>query len=95
MLPYGSPLGLMLVLPLIELFSQFIRPFTLMIRLSTNLSSGHIMMYMFSFFSLSSLTLTLSVSVVLGLLFVLELIISCLQAYIFSSLVYMYYVELL
>ena len=51
MLPYGAPTALMLFLPIIEIFSQLIRPFTLMIRLSTNLSSGHIMIYMFSYFT--------------------------------------------
>lgn len=40
MLPYGSPAALILFLPLVEIFSQIIRPFTLMVRLSTNLSSG-------------------------------------------------------
>ncbi|MCA9750085.1 MAG: F0F1 ATP synthase subunit A, partial [Romboutsia sp.] len=54
MLPYGSPVGLILFLPLVEIFSQIIRPFTLMIRLSTNLSAGHIMMYIFSYFTLLS-----------------------------------------
>jgi F0F1-type ATP synthase membrane subunit a len=95
MLPYGSPEGLMLLLPLIEVFSQIIRPFTLMIRLRTNLSSGHIMMYMFSFFSVSRLTLTFRLAFVLAALFCLEVIISCLQAYIFSSLVLLYINETL
>nr|QHR79574.1 ATP synthase F0 subunit 6 [Brachionus rubens] len=90
MLPYGSPVGLMLFLPLVEIFSQLIRPFTLMIRLSTNLSSGHIMMYMFSYFTLLSSVLSPFIYVVLYALFVLELCISMLQAYIFVSLVSLY-----
>ena len=89
-LPYGSPEGLILVLPIIEIFSQVIRPFTLIIRLRTNLSSGHIIMYMFSFFRLARLPLTLMIGVAMLVLFSLELIISCLQAYIFSSLVVLY-----
>lgn len=93
MLPYGSPSALMLFLPVVEVFSQIIRPFTLMVRLSTNLSSGHIMMYMFSFFSLSSFSLTVILVVVLGVLFILELFISLLQAYIFTSLLYLYISE--
>jgi F-type H+-transporting ATPase subunit a len=90
MLPYGSPLGLILFLPLIEIFSQLIRPFTLMIRLSTNLSSGHIMMYMFSYFTLLSSALSPFIYVVLIAMFVLELCISALQAYIFVSLLVLY-----
>lgn len=92
-LPYGSPLGLILLLPLIEAFSHLIRPFTLIIRLSTNLSSGHILLYMFSFFSLSSFSLTVRISLVLFVLFMLELMISALQAYIFTSLAHMYISE--
>ena len=39
-LPYGAPTGLMLFLPLVEIFSQIIRPLTLTIRFATNLSAG-------------------------------------------------------
>lgn len=95
MLPYGSPLGLMLFLPLVEIFSQLIRPFTLMIRLSTNLSRGHIIMYMFSYFTLLSSLVSPFIYVVLVLLFVLELCISLLQAYIFVSLIVLYVNETL
>lgn len=95
MLPYGSPVGLMLFLPLIELFSQFIRPFTLIIRLSTNLSSGHIIMYMFSYFTLLSSVLAPFIYITLSALFVLELCISALQAYIFVSLLALYVNETL
>jgi len=93
MLPYGSPVALSLILPLIEVFSHLIRPLTLIIRLSTNLSSGHIILYIFSFFSLSSGFLTLSLSVVLSVLLLLEIGISLLQAYIFTSLSLMYISE--
>lgn len=89
-LPYGSPSGLMLILPIIEIFSQFIRPLTLMIRLSTNLSSGHIIIYMFSYFTLLSDILSPFINVVIRILFILELCISILQAYIFSSLLVLY-----
>lgn len=95
MLPYGSPVGLMLFLPLVEIFSQLIRPFTLIIRLSTNLSSGHIMIYIFSYFTLLSSTLAPFIYIVLSLLFVLELCISALQAYIFVSLISLYIDETL
>lgn len=89
-LPYGSPVGLMLFLPLVEIFSQLIRPFTLIIRLRTNLSRGHIIMYMFSYFTLLSSALSPFIYVVLYALFILELCISMLQAYIFVSLISLY-----
>jgi len=90
MLPYGSPVSLILFLPLVEIFSQIIRPLTLIIRLRTNLSSGHIMIYMFSYFTLLSSALAPFIYVVLYILFVLELCISMLQAYIFVSLISLY-----
>ena len=95
LLPYGSPVGLMLLLPLIEIFSQLIRPLTLMIRLRTNLSSGHIMIYIFSYFTLLSSILSPFLYAVLACLFVLELCISALQAYIFVSLLALYVSETL
>lgn len=89
-LPYGSPIGLILFLPLVEIFSQLIRPFTLIIRLRTNLSRGHIIIYMFSYFTLLSSTLSPFIYIVLYALFILELCISILQAYIFVSLLSLY-----
>lgn len=92
-LPYGSPLGLILFLPLVEIFSQIIRPFTLIIRLRTNLSSGHIMLYMFSYFTLLSEVLSRFILVFIFVLFVLEIFISMLQAYIFVTLISLYVAE--
>jgi len=93
MLPYGSPVGLMLFLPLIEIFSQLIRPFTLIIRLRTNLSRGHIMLYMFSYFALLSDVLSTVIVPAIFVLFILEICISMLQAYIFATLISLYIVE--
>jgi F-type H+-transporting ATPase subunit a len=92
-LPYGSPAGLMLFLPLVEIFSQLIRPLTLIIRLRTNLSRGHIMLYIFSYFTLLSDRLIFVITPVLGVLFILEICISALQAYIFFTLISLYVVE--
>ena len=93
LLPAGSPLGLMLFLPLVEAFSQIIRPLTLSVRLSTNLSAGHIIIYIFSYFVLLSSILSPFLYVVLAMLFLLELGISALQAYIFVSLISLYIQE--
>ena len=93
MLPYGSPVGLILFLPLVEIFSQLIRPFTLMIRLRTNLSRGHIMLYMFSYFTLLSDALSIVIIPAITVLFILEICISILQAYIFVTLIALYIAE--
>lgn len=96
LLPYGTPSGLALFLPIIELFRFIIRPFTLIVRLRTNLSSGHIMMFIFSYFAVaakSAPVLSLSMGGLMFLLYSLELFVCLLQAYIFASLLSLYYKE--
>lgn len=88
--PYGCPTAIMFFLPLVEITSQLIRPLTLMIRLRTNLSAGHIMIYIFSYFTLLSAVVSPFIYIVLYILFFLELAISMLQAYIFVSLLSLY-----
>jgi F-type H+-transporting ATPase subunit a len=90
MLPYGAPTGLMLFLPLVEIFSQVIRPLTLTIRFATNLSAGHIMIFMFSYFSILSSVLAPFLYVVLTVLLLIEVFIAFLQAYIFITLLGLY-----
>ncbi len=96
LLPYGTPAGLALILPIIELFSLMIRPFTLMVRLSTNLSSGHIIMFIFSYFAVAAKSMPILSGVIGGLmilLYSLEVFVCLLQAYIFASLLTLYYKE--
>ena len=93
MLPYGSPLALILFLPLVEIFSQVIRPLTLTIRFATNLSAGHIMMFMFSFFVTLSSPLSPFLYVVLFVLLAMEIMVAFLQIYIFYRLLGLYVSE--
>lgn len=93
LIPYGAPMFLSILLPVVELFSQIIRPLTLIIRLRTNLSAGHIILYMFSFFSLSRFVLSFVTLNLCLMLLLLELAIAGLQAYIFTSLSYLYVTE--
>lgn len=90
MLPYGAPTGLILFLPLVEIFSQVIRPLTLTIRFATNLSAGHIIIFMFSYFSILSSTLAPFLYIVLTVLLLIEVFIAFLQAYIFITLLGLY-----
>ena len=92
-LPYGSPVALIVFLPIVEIFSQLIRPFTLIIRLRTNLSRGHIILYMFSYFTLLSDALSFVIVPAITILFILEVCISMLQAYIFVTLISLYLAE--
>lgn len=90
MLPYGAPTGLILFLPLVEIFSQIIRPLTLTIRFATNLSAGHIIIFMFSYFSILSSALAPFLYIVLTVLLLIEVFIAFLQAYIFITLLGLY-----
>jgi len=92
-LPYGAPTALILFLPLVEIFSQIIRPLTLTIRFATNISAGHIMMFIFSYFSILSSALAPFLYVVLTLLLILEVCIAFLQSYIFITLLRLYFRE--
>ena len=96
LLPYGTPTGLALILPVIELFRLLIRPFTLMVRLRTNLSSGHIMFFIFSYFAVAAKSysaLSLLIGGLIFILYCLEVFVCLLQAYIFASLLTLYYKE--
>lgn len=93
MLPYGAPVGLMLFLPLVEIFSQIIRPLTLTIRFATNLSAGHIMIFMFSYFAVLSAALSPLLYIVLFVLLIIEIFIAFLQSYIFLTLLGLYLTE--
>lgn len=92
-LPYGAPTGLILFLPLVEIFSQIIRPLTLTIRFATNISAGHIMIFMFSYFSMLSSALAPFLYVVLTVLLIIEVFIAFLQSYIFITLIRLYFSE--
>jgi F-type H+-transporting ATPase subunit a len=84
-IPYGAPLWLFIILPLIEAFRFVIRPLTLCIRLSTNLCAGHIIIYMLSNFALAIEIPNISIHLVVMILRILEFVISILQAYIFCN----------
>jgi ATP synthase subunit 6 len=94
LLPFGAPLSLSLVLPLIEGLSQILRPLTLCVRLRTNLSAGHIMLFIFSYFTtLMAASSSLFMGICLVILIILEGFISLLQAYIFVTLLSLYFLE--
>lgn len=95
MMPFGAPMFLCTVLPIVEIFSQLIRPFTLVIRFATNISAGHIMIFMFSYFSILSSVLAPFLYIVLTVLLILEICIAILQCYIFLTLLGLYFRETL
>jgi len=95
LMPPGLPLWLMPLIFLIEVLSQFIRPFALCIRLFANMMAGHVVIL--AFISLIFIMATLfspvagwgvaPISVAFTLfVYFLELLVAFLQAFIFTML---------
>jgi ATP synthase subunit 6 len=88
------PLALYPLMISIEILSYIIRSFSLAIRLSANIIAGHTLVHILAEFvatmcSLKKIIVVLPY-VLLFAIFVLELGVACLQAYIFVTLTCMY-----
>ena len=89
-----SPLILLPILILIEIFSYIIRAFSLAIRLSANVMAGHTLIYIVSSFVINITKIKL-IFFILGVNFILaisilEFGVAFLQAYVFCVLVCIY-----
>nr|UXB59178.1 ATP synthase F0 subunit 6 [Cottus confusus] len=97
LLPEGTPGPLIPVLIVIETISLFIRPLALGVRLTANLTAGHLLIQLIStaaFVLLSSMpTVALLTSTVLVLLTLLEVAVAMIQAYVFVLLLTLYLQE--
>lgn len=89
-LPAGAPLALIPVLAFLELFSYCIRVISLTLRLFANLLSGHILMKIILYAVLSTPLLSLLLLPIV----LLELMVACVQAYVFLTLVLSYYQDI-
>jgi F-type H+-transporting ATPase subunit a len=95
--PAGVPLALQFLIVPLELLSFIGRPFTLALRLFANMMAGHLMLKVFAGFSVMLLGLGgvgfLPALVLSGLnasIYMLELLVALLQAYIFAILTCIY-----
>nr|AAP41288.1 ATPase subunit 6 [Strongylura timucu] len=97
LLPEGTPTLLIPVLIIIETISLFIRPLALGVRLTANLTAGHLLIQLIATaaFVLTSLapTLALLTMVLLFLLTLLEIAVAMIQAYVFVILLSLYLQE--
>nr|YP_010568114.1 ATP synthase F0 subunit 6 [Chalcorana labialis]UZC57508.1 ATP synthase F0 subunit 6 [Chalcorana labialis] len=96
-LPEGTPTPLIPILILIETISLFIRPIALAVRLTANLTAGHLLIHLISsavyvIFSMS-MTASLVTFTVLVLLTILEIAVAFIQAYVFVLLLSLYLQE--
>lgn len=95
--PHGAPWYLLLILVPIEIISYLSRPISLSVRLFANMVAGHTMLKVFGGFvvSLSALGAAGVIGAIFPLAFIvaltgLELLVACLQAYVFAMLTCLY-----
>nr|YP_008758477.1 ATP synthase F0 subunit 6 [Hexanchus nakamurai]BAO02757.1 ATP synthase F0 subunit 6 [Hexanchus nakamurai] len=97
LLPEGTPTPLIPILIIIETISLFIRPLALGVRLTANLTAGHLLMQLIATatFVLITImpTMALLTSMILFLLTVLEVAVAMIQAYVFILLLSLYLQE--
>lgn len=94
LIPVGTPIALIRFIVLVEILSNLIRPLALTFRLTANMMAGHLLMSLiggalitlpFRFMLLGSLIQSLLVFIELG--------VSLIQAYVFSTLLLLYLSE--
>nr|AGN49033.1 ATP6 [Circus maurus] len=97
LLPEGTPTPLIPALILIETTSLLIRPLALGVRLTANLTAGHLLIQLISTATIALLpilpTVSILTSLVLLLLTILEIAVAMIQAYVFTLLLSLYLQE--
>nr|ASU92832.1 ATP synthase F0 subunit 6 [Proechimys guyannensis] len=93
-LPQGTPTILIPMLVIIETISLFIQPMALAVRLTANITAGHLLMHLIGgatsvLFSIST-PAALITFIILLLLTMLEFAVALIQAYVFTLLVSLY-----
>nr|QUJ18351.1 ATP synthase protein 6 [Stegastes arcifrons] len=97
LLPEGTPVALIPVLIIIETISLFIRPLALGVRLTANLTAGHLLIQLIATaaFVLAPIMTTVAAltAILLLLLTLLEVAVATIQAYVFVLLLSLYLQE--
>nr|QNM39317.1 ATP synthase F0 subunit 6 [Macaca tonkeana] len=94
LLPQGTPTPLIPMLVMIETISLLIQPVALAVRLTANITAGHLLMHLIGnavlALSTTNFLMTLPTSMLLMLLTILEIAVALIQAYVFTLLVSLY-----
>nr|ALU86593.1 ATP synthase F0 subunit 6 [Rastrelliger kanagurta] len=97
LLPEGTPTLLIPVLIIIETISLFIRPLALGVRLTANLTAGHLLIQLIATAAAVLLPLMPTVAILTGILLflltLLEVAVAMIQAYVFVLLLSLYLQE--
>nr|QUJ18255.1 ATP synthase protein 6 [Chromis hypsilepis] len=97
LLPEGTPVLLIPILIIIETISLFIRPLALGVRLTANLTAGHLLIQLIATAAFVLLPLMPTVAIMtatlLFLLTLLEVAVAMIQAYVFVLLISLYLQE--
>lgn len=93
-LPQGTPIPLIPILVIIETISLFIQPIALAVRLTANITAGHLLIHLIGGATLVLITISTATAlitfVILVLLTILEFAVALIQAYVFTLLVSLY-----
>nr|YP_007025039.1 ATP synthase F0 subunit 6 [Orcaella brevirostris]ADZ23044.1 ATP synthase F0 subunit 6 [Orcaella brevirostris] len=93
LLPLGTPTFLIPMLVMIETISLFIQPLALAVRLTANITAGHLLLHLIGSTTLALMNislLALITFIILTLLIILEFAVALIQAYVFTLLVSLY-----
>lgn len=94
LLPQGTPTPLIPMLVAIETISLLIQPVALAVRLTANITAGHLLIHLIGntvlALSTTNLSIALLASTLLVLLTILEIAVALIQAYVFTLLISLY-----
>nr|QZK25979.1 ATP synthase F0 subunit 6 [Dendrohyrax dorsalis]QZK25992.1 ATP synthase F0 subunit 6 [Dendrohyrax dorsalis]QZK26056.1 ATP synthase F0 subunit 6 [Dendrohyrax dorsalis] len=93
-LPMGTPIALIPMLVIIETISLFIQPMALAVRLTANITAGHLLIHLMGITTLTLMNISQTAAaisfMILFLLTILEFAVALIQAYVFTLLVSLY-----
>nr|QEI26283.1 ATP synthase F0 subunit 6 [Neomys fodiens]QEI26322.1 ATP synthase F0 subunit 6 [Neomys fodiens] len=93
-LPQGTPLPLIPMLIIIETISLFIQPMALAVRLTANITAGHLLIHLIGGATLVLMSISPATAfitfIILVMLTILEFAVALIQAYVFTLLVSLY-----